>query len=127
MLQTKSTYSRTALGLMAGVAIALLAATTATAGEQDFSVHNKTGVEIHKLHISPHSADTWGEDILGQDTLGDGETLKIKFARSEKAAHWDLSIEDKEGHSVMWESLNLLEISTVTLYIKDGKAWAEYE
>jgi hypothetical protein len=62
------------------------------------------------LHISPHSADEWGEDILGADTLADGETLEIKFSRSEKAAQWDLRVEDSEGHSIEWENLNLLEM-----------------
>jgi|ERR1039457_5375766 hypothetical protein len=121
----KTTIKRTALCLVALVAMLLLAASAALAGEQDFTVHNKTGVEIHKLHISPHSSDEWGEDILGQDTLASGESVHIKFSRSEKAAHWDLKVEDSEGHSIEWESLNLLEISEVTLYYKDGKAWAE--
>jgi len=115
------------LCLTAGFAITLLTGTVTWAGEQDFTLHNKTGVEIHALHISPHSADSWGEDILGQGTLENGATLKIKFARSEKAAHWDLRIEDSEGHSLTWEKLNLLEIAEVTLHYKDGKAWADLE
>jgi hypothetical protein len=107
--------------------MALLAAAAAVAGEQDFTVVNQTGVEIHKLFVAPHSSDDWGDDILGKDTLPDGETLDIEFGRHEKAAHWDLKIEDSEGHSVEWESLNLLEISKVTLHYKDGKAWADTE
>jgi hypothetical protein len=115
------------LSLIAVVGVSLLAATAAVAGDQDFTLVNKTGVEIHALHIAPHSSDEWGEDILGQDTLADGESLDIKFSRHEKAAHWDLRIEDKEGHAIEWESLNLLEISKVTLHYKDGKAWADVE
>ena len=107
------------------VGLLLLAASAAFAGEQDFILHNRTGVEIHKLHIAPHSSDEWGEDILGQDTLASGETLQIKFHRTEKAAHWDLRVEDSAGHSIEWENLNLLEISEVTLHYKDGKAWAD--
>jgi hypothetical protein len=105
--------------------IALLTASPALAGEQDFTLHNQTGVEIHALHIAPHSSDEWGEDILGKGTLDSGESLDIKFRRSEKAEHWDLRIEDKSGHSLTWESLNLLEISEVNLHYKEGKAWAD--
>jgi hypothetical protein len=112
---------------LAVMEIGLLTATPALAGEQDFTLHNKTGVEIHALHIAPHSYDEWGEDILGKDTLSDGETLDIKFHRSEKAEHWDIRIEDKAGNSVSWENLNLLEISEVTLYLRDGKAVAEFK
>jgi len=111
--------------LIAIVAVSFLVASVASAqGKQDFTLHNKTGVEIHKLHISPHSVDEWEEDILGKDTLADGESVEIHFSRKENAKLWDMKIEDKEGNSIEWESLNLLEISEVTLYYKDGKATA---
>jgi hypothetical protein len=124
-INKRTTIKQKTLFVFALVGMLLLAASATRAGEQDFTLHNRTGVEIHKLHISPHSSDEWGEDILGQDTLANGETLEIKFHRTEKAAHWDLRVEDSEGHSIVWESLNLLEISEVTLHFKDGKAWAD--
>ncbi|MDT5159529.1 MAG: hypothetical protein QOH51_3886 [Acidobacteriota bacterium] len=96
-------------------------------GKQDFTLVNKTGVEIDKVYISPHDKDDWEEDILGQDTLPDGQSVDIKFHRDEKAAQWDLRIEDKQGHAIEWENLNLLEISKVTLHYKDAKATAEVE
>ena len=98
-----------------------------TAGAQDFTLINETGVVIDKVFISPHSSDNWEEDILGQDTLASGEKLDIKFLRKEKAALWDLKIEDKQGHSIEWENLNLLEISKLTIDYKDGKATAKAE
>ena len=117
------------VALLSLAAIALFAVTSskAFAGDQDFTVVNKTGVEIHKLFVSPHSSDDWDEDILGKDTLADGESLDINFSRSAKSAHWDLKIEDAHGNSVTWENLNLLEISKVTLHNKDGKPTAEVE
>ena len=98
-----------------------------TAGAQDFTLVNKTGVEIHALHVSPHGSDDWEEDVLGKDTLPDGATLDIKFDRDEKAALWDLRIEDKDGNHIEWENLDLLKISKVTLHYKDGKGTAEVE
>jgi len=121
----KTSIKRTVLVSLAVACLMLAAAVAAWAGEQDFILHNNTGVEIHKLFISPHSADEWGEDILGRDTLADGESVDIKFSRHEKAAHWDLRVEDQHGNSIEWESLNLLEIAEVTLHFHDGKAWAE--
>lgn len=111
--------------LVAIVAISFLVASiTIAQGKQDFTLHNETGVEIHKLFISPHSADEWEEDILGKDTLPDGESLEIHFSRKETAKLWDLKVVDKEGNSIEWENLNLLEISEVSLHYKDGKATA---
>jgi hypothetical protein len=96
-------------------------------GKQDFTLVNATGVEIHALYVSPHNSDDWEEDILGRDTLPDSERVDITFKRDEKAALWDLRVEDKQGNSIEWENLNLLEISKVTLNYKDGKATAQTE
>jgi hypothetical protein len=119
--------SRVTKAAVAVAALSLLLASTALAlqGKQDFTVVNKTGVEIHELYVSPHSADNWQEDVLGQDTLPSGQSVEIKFSPKEKAKLWDLKVVDGQGNSIEWESLNLLEISEVTLYYKNGKAWAE--
>lgn len=94
---------------------------------QDFTLVNKTGVEIYALYVTPHNADAWGEDILGADTLLAGETLDISFSRKERAKWWDLRVEDEDGAFIEWENLNLLEISKVTLFYKNGKATAIVE
>ena len=94
-------------------------------GKQDFTLHNETGVEINELYVSPHKTNDWEEDVLGQDTLPDGESVDISFSSRTKPKLWDIKIVDKAGDSLMWESLNLLEISEVTLYFEKGKAWAE--
>lgn len=104
---------------------AFLAAPAARAGDQDFTLVNQTGIEIHKLYVAPHSSDDWEEDILGKDTLADGDSLDITFGRHETKGHWDLRIEDSKGNSMTWENLDLRVISEVTLHYKDGKAWAD--
>src|ERR1700720_1179337 len=125
-MQNKTTKLKSmALGLLAVAGIALVAAATARAGDQDFTLVNKTGVEIHSLHVAPHSSDEWGEDILGKDTLANGESLEITFGKHDRAHHWDLRIEDEKGNSVTWENLDLMKIEEVTLHLKDGKAWAD--
>jgi hypothetical protein len=69
---------------LAAIGMFILFASVALAGDQDFKVVNKTGIEIHKLFVSPHSSDEWGEDILGRDTLDDGESVNVKFATAPK-------------------------------------------
>jgi hypothetical protein len=97
------------------------------AGKQDFTLVNKTGVEIFSVFVSPTKVAEWGEDILGRDTLPPGESVDIIFDRSEKAKYWDLMVTDEDGNALTWEKLNLLEISTVTIYYdaKKDKGWAE--
>jgi len=94
---------------------------------QDFTLLNKTGVEIHKVFISPHDKNDWEEDILGKDTLPTGDSVDIKFHRNETAENWDLRVEDSKGNAIEWENLNLLKISKLTLYYENGKARAEIE
>ncbi|MCP5420928.1 MAG: argininosuccinate lyase [Gammaproteobacteria bacterium] len=115
------------LGLSTGIVYFGLITPVAVAGDQDFTLINDTGVEIHRVYTSPHSTDEWEEDVLGDETLGDGESLDISFSPKEKAALWDLRVEDEDGNSIVWENLNLLEISEVTLHYKKGKAWADLE
>ena len=100
---------------------------TTCAGDQDFVLVNETGVEIHNLHVSPSDKEEWGDDILGKDTLGDGQTADISFNAKEEAAKWDLRVADKDGNSIEWNDLNLLNISKVTLHYDNGKATAEVE
>ena len=102
-------------------------ASSSQAGAQDFTLVNETGVEIDKVFISPHDKDDWEEDVLGQDTLPNGQSVEIKFHRDETAAEWDLRIEDKQGNALEWENLNQLKISKATLHYKDGKGTAEVE
>jgi len=108
-------------------ALAMVAMGSAYAGDQDFTVFNETGVEINRMYTSPHSSESWDEDVLGEYALPSGEGVEITFSPREQAALWDLRVEDAEGNFITWERLNLLEISAVTLYYEDGEAWAEAE
>lgn len=120
---------RIALVVLLTVGIFSVVSTTEVSAQaaQDFTLVNKTGVEIYALYVTPHNANAWGEDILGADTLLANETLEISFSRKERAKLWDLRVEDEDGAFIEWESLNLLEISKVTLFYKNGKATAIVE
>jgi len=122
----KETFWKFKVALALGVVAMFLTATAfARAGKQDFILHNQTGVEIHEVYVSPVSADDWEEDVLGKNTLPDGESIKITFNDREKHVHWDLKIVDGKGNSIEWHDLNLVEIEELTLHYKDGKAWAD--
>src|SRR5580765_7448377 len=109
------------------IATFITASAFARSGKQDFILHNQTGVEIHSLYVSPHSADDWEEDVLGRETLPSGETVKITFNDRDKHVHWDLKVTDKDGNALEWYDLNLVEIEEVTLHwdAAKGKGWAD--
>jgi hypothetical protein len=101
--------------------------TSSAGGKQDFTLHNATGVEIDELYVAPHSDEEWAgdEDILGRDTLPNGQSVDIIFSPKEKAARWDMKIVDTNGTTVEWNDLNLMEISEITLRYDGGRATAE--
>ncbi len=113
--------------ILALLVLGLMFCGVAMAGDQDFTLVNKTGVDIAELYISPASLDSWGEDVLDVDILEDGQKVNISFSPEEEADFWDLQIVDGEGTSVTFTRLKLTEISTVTLKIVDGEAIAEFE
>ena len=124
----KQMFLKSKVALVLGViAIFLTASAFVRPGKQDFILHNQTGVEIDSLYVSPHSTNDWEEDVLGQDTLASGDSVKITFEDRDKHVHWDLKVTDKEGNSLEWDDLNLIEISEVTLHwdAKKGKGWAD--
>ena len=101
-------------------AVSLLLVSTASAqGKQDFDLVNQTGYAISEVYITPHNANTWGENIFSDDEpLKNGEKTTILFSRTEKAKWWDLYVVDKIGNRFEWDNINLLEISEVTLVQK---------
>ena len=97
----KSFISKTRILIgLSVLAMAITATAVARSGKQDFVVHNSTGVEIHELYVSPTSADEWEEDVLGVDTLPDGDSVKITFEDREKTSKWDLKVVDSKGNSI---------------------------
>jgi hypothetical protein len=125
-MDRKRIISRSIVALtLSVIAICVVAAALARGGKQDFVLHNETGVEIQELYVSPHSANDWGSDVLGRDTLPAGESVKITFDDQEKQVKWDLKVADEKKHSIEWENLDLSKIKEVTIHYKDGKAWAD--
>ncbi len=118
------------VGLLSFGAFFLLSAATVKVSAQaseDITVVNKTGFEIHALYMTPHNAKEWGADILGVDTLAVNDSVAIVFSRKEKSTLWDLRVEDDEGAFIEWTKLNLLDISSITLYYKNRKATAVFD
>ena len=108
-------------------ALATGLATPAMAGVQDFTVVNRTGYEIYSLYVSPSDERSWEEDVLDDDVLPDGDSVRVNFDNSEDDCMWDImvvySIDDEH---VYWNDIDLCEVSTVQLQYDSGsgRSWA---
>jgi hypothetical protein len=100
------------------LAIALAFSTFASpafAGQQDFTIINRTGQAIMTLNVSPSDETSWGPDILGVDILAAGEQSEISFDRDEERCNWDIRVTYEDGDTGDWRQVNLCETTTVTL------------
>lgn len=92
----------------------------AFSGAQDFVLVNNTGADIYTVNISPSGVNDWEEDILGSDVLENGESVTVTFGLGNTAL-WDIQAIFKDGSSISWYEINLLEVARVTL-LGDGTA-----
>ena len=111
------------LALLAVTAMLVTSPTSAQQGKQDFTLHNKTGLAIQELYVSPASKDDWEEDILGVDVLPSGESTTATFSPKEKAAKWDIKLVDENGKDHIRYNFNLLEVSEITVTRKNDGSW----
>lgn len=106
-------------------ALLLCTSAFAFAGQQDFLLLNRTGIEIRELYVSPHDAEDWQEDVLRSNTLRNGASVRVSFSSRERADEWDIKIVDGDGESLEWSRLDFYRISLVTLYLRKGQIYAE--
>jgi hypothetical protein len=107
-------------------AVALALSSRASAGTQDFTLVNKTGVDIHNLHVSESAKDSWEEDVLGADVLANGDSLEINFD-GKAACMWDMMVKNEEGQGVFWRKLDLCKAQKVTLTCNNSNCTASIE
>jgi hypothetical protein len=106
------------------VAIAFVQPAAAQEAKQDFTLVNKTGYELNKVFVSPSKSDDWEEDVLGQDTLANNDSVDIQFHRATKTCKWDLKvIYTVDSSSAVWSDIDLCSVDKITIhYDKDRDA-----
>ena len=96
----------------------LLGSAAAQAGQQDFTLVNDTGRPICDVYISPSDVADWQEDLLENDKycMAQGESYHITFSRDLKGIKmWDLRVIDDKGKDKVYDDINLMEVSNITL------------
>ena len=113
--------------LVAALALVAVASVTVTAAQRrnlDFTLVNKTGVDILEVYLSPTSDNEWGEDVMGKDILADREKVDITFSSAETECNWDLKVVDEDKDDIVWTKLNLCTASEITLMYEGKKPTA---
>src|ERR1700722_16475787 len=103
----------------AAVAAMLVCAAPAFADDakQDFKLVNKTGYELKALYVSPAKSDDWQDDVLGQDTLADGQSVNVHFSPKTKTCKFDLKVTySDDDSSAVWEKIDLCTVEKITIH-----------
>ncbi len=99
--------------ILALFAVLFLFSTSASAFDGYIDVTNNTGYDIYYLYVSPAKSSSWEEDVLGDDILADGETVRVTV-RKQKSSVFDIKAEDEDGDTyTIWE----LDIATEDLVL----------
>ena len=107
---------RTLLVAACAAALALTAPAGAQEAKQNFKLVNKTGYELKALYVSPSKSDDWEDDVLGQDTLGDGEAVNVRFKAKTSTCKWDLKVTySDDDSSAVWSNIDLCTVEKITI------------
>jgi hypothetical protein len=106
--------------LFAAVAIvvfAFAAPASAQDAKQDFKLVNKTGYELKAIYVSPAKSDDWGDNIMGDQVVGDGMTVNVHFSPKAHTCHWDLKVTYSDDDSnAVWGNVDLCTVEKITIF-----------
>jgi hypothetical protein len=121
----RATLVLVAFALLVGFA----ADVRAEGSDNDFSFVNATGYSIDKLFVSAADKESWEEDILGKETLPDGEAVNIKFSPKEGSDKYDIKVVYTDETIAIWQDIDLTKVNKFTAHYdrKADKTSAEIE
>jgi hypothetical protein len=106
--------------LFAAVFTAILAFSVpagAQDAKQDFKLVNKIGYELKALYVSPAKSDHWGDNILGEQVVGDSQVVNVHFSPKAYTCHWDLKVTYTDDDSnAVWGDIDLCTIEKITIF-----------
>src|ERR1700733_6745587 len=97
--------------------VAFAVPVSAQNAKQDFRLVNKTGYELKALYVAPSKSDDWQDDVLGQDTLADGQAVNGHFSPKTKTCKFDLKVTySDDDSSAVWEKIDLCTVEKITIH-----------
>lgn len=111
-----SLAGRVLFGFGLFVMVFALCASSASAQDvRNITVVNQSGQAIMQLFISPTDTEDWEEDVLGDDVLGHGESVNIRFRGKVQTCIYDILAINEDEDQYLLEAIDLCETYTVTI------------
>lgn len=82
-------------------AMAMLVASVVSAGavDRNVNIHNNTGYTIYRFYSTNSGATKWGNDVMGNSTLPNGNYMHLNFDNKYNYCKFDFRIEFQDGSS----------------------------
>ena len=77
------------------------------ANSADFTLKNQTGCQIDEVYVSTQSSKNWGKDVMGEDTLNVGDSVKITFLRNNRTCMRDIMVKYHTYMNAEWANVDL--------------------
>ncbi len=107
----------------------VFAATTWTQAQTvlDFKLVNNTGEDFYAVYLTDTDTQNWGEDILPEDIVKDGDTIDITFedVNGNTLCSWDLRLthDASEENYIYINQIELCEVSILTIYKDENEEY----
>ncbi len=103
--------------LAAFAALSLVTAGDAHAqAQQDFVLVNRTGYTIDEVYVSASNVNSWEEDLMGDDSLENGQQLNVRFNRNTSQCMFDIKVVYDDQEAAEFRGINLCQVSRVTIF-----------
>ncbi|MGY2051366.1 hypothetical protein [Methylobacterium sp. JK268] len=100
--------------LLSTAMIMIISSQVAMAANRHVDIVNKTGLTLKHFYASSIGSNNWEEDILGRDTIANGETFDIDIDDGTGACRFDFRAVFQNGSEIIKRNINVCEISTFT-------------
>ena len=99
------------------VALTLLATIApAHAADRNVDILNQTGQTMMQFYASVTRSNSWEENILGNDSLDDGDTQSVNIDDGSGKCVFDFKAVFRGGATAEKRGVNVCEISTFTFH-----------
>ena len=97
------------------VPVMMAGAQAALAEALQFTLNNESSQDIFYLYVSPSSSDTWGEDILGADTVPAGTSSVITIDDGLEDCAYVLLAVAPSGDQIEDYGIDFCEVTSYTV------------
>ena len=100
--------------LAALVIVSCVAAVAAHAADRNVDILNRTGRTMTQFYASVTRSNSWEENILGNDSLDDGDTQSVDIDDGSGKCVFDFKAVFRGGATAEKRGINVCEITTFT-------------